>query len=146
MDAHYSSKHGTVSRSPFEMYMGFVDMRNFSRMLPKEATDKIDGIQTTFDTLDITVRGFNIGVKVESRVPYSLVEYSDNGAPFEFKASFHFDACPSDSARTDFHIELSADLNLMMKMMLGPKLQTALDQLVDGLVAASEGRMPDIKA
>ena len=31
----------------------------------------------------------------------------------------------------------------MMKMMLGSKLQQALDQVVDSLVAASEGRMPE---
>ncbi len=105
-------------------------MRNFSTMLPKEAIDGFESIQTTFDTLDITVRGFNIGIKVSGRVPYSLVEYSDNGAPFQFKASFHFDAYPSDGAKTDFHIEL----------------KSALDQLVDGLVPASEGHMPDIKS
>jgi len=145
MGASYKSKHGIVSRSPFEMYMGFVDMRNFSTMLPKEASDKLDDIQTTFDTLDVTVRGFNIGVKVDRRVPYSLIEYSDNGAPFEFKASFFFDAYPSDGMKTDIHIEIEADLNLMMKMMLGPKLQSALDQVVDGLASASEGNIPDFK-
>ena len=31
----------------------------------------------------------------------------------------------------------------MMKMMLGSKLKDGLDKVVDGLVAVSEGRMPD---
>ena len=31
----------------------------------------------------------------------------------------------------------------MMKMILGSKLQTGLDQVVDSLVAMSEGRIPE---
>ena len=46
--------------------------------------------------------------------------------------------------RTDFWIELDANLNFMMKTMLGSKVQDAIDKMVDGLVAASEGRMPDV--
>ena len=46
--------------------------------------------------------------------------------------------------RTDFWIDLDANLNFMMKTMLGGKLQQALDKMVDGLVDASEGRMPQM--
>mgnify|MGYP001541278931 FL=1 len=31
----------------------------------------------------------------------------------------------------------------MMKMMLGGKIREAMDRMVDGLVAMSEGRMPE---
>ena len=31
----------------------------------------------------------------------------------------------------------------MMKMMLGSKIQEGLDKIVDGLVAVSEGRIPE---
>ena len=31
----------------------------------------------------------------------------------------------------------------MMKMMLGGKIREAMNKMVDGLVAMSEGRMPD---
>ena len=58
-------------------------------------------------------------------------------------AALHFD--PSNMiGRTDFWIELDANLNFMMKTMLGSKVQDAIDKMVDGLVAASEGRMPDV--
>ena len=46
--------------------------------------------------------------------------------------------------RTDFWIELDANLNFMMKTMLGSKLQQGIDKMVDGLVDASEGRMPSM--
>jgi hypothetical protein len=54
----------------------------------------------------------------------------------------HFDAA-SDPYKTDFQIILDADLNFMMKTLLGGKLKDALDKVVDGLVAVSEGRMPE---
>ena len=53
-----------------------------------------------------------------------------------------FDAA-SDPYKTDFQIVLNADLNFLMKTLLGSKLQQALDKVVDSLVAVSEGRKPE---
>ena len=140
MTTDITSKHGIVSKSPFELYMAFVDMRNFLQMLPE---DKRQGVEADYDTLTMTVQGFKIGVMVKDRVPYSRIEFIDNGAPFAFGGSLHFDAVPDGSYRTDFHIEFHADFNLMMKMMLGGKIREAMDKVVDGLVSVSEGRMPE---
>ena len=139
MASQYTSKHGMVSKPPYELYLSFTDMRNFLNMLPE---DKKEGVTADFDTLDATVQGFHIGVKVKSRVPYSLIEVEDNGAPFRFSVALHFDAA-AEPAKTDFHIDLSAELNLMLKMVLGGKIQGALDKVVDALVDISEGRMPE---
>lgn len=134
------SKHGTVSRQPYELYMSFVDMQNFARMLPE---DKKDLIKADYDTLTATVQGFNIGVKVHERVPYSRIELVDYGAPFAFHIELHFDPSREDPCKTDFWIKAEADLNLMMKMMLSGKIRELLDKIVDGLVDASNGRMPE---
>ena len=134
------SKHGIVSRQPYELYMSFTDLSNFVKMLPE---DKRGSVQADYDTLTATVQGFNIGVKVHERVPYSRIELVDYGAPFAFHVVVHFDPAAEDPYKTDFHIFLEADLNLMMKMMLGGKIREALDKLVDGLVDASNGKMPE---
>ncbi len=140
MTTDITSKHGVVSKSPFELYMAFVDMRNFLLMLPE---DKRRGVEADYDTISMTVQGFKIGVMVKNRVPYSRIEFIDNGAPFAFSGSLHFDAVPDGTYHTDFHIEFHADFNLMMKMMLGGKIREAMDRVVDGLVSASEGRVPE---
>ena len=139
MSANYSSKHGIVSRPQAELYMAFTDMRNFLAMIPD---DKKQGVTADFDTISATVQGFTIGVKVTRREPYDYIELQDNGAPFKFMVSMHFDRT-DDPCKCDFHIDLLADLNLMMKMMIGGKLQEGLDKIVDGLVAVSEGRRPE---
>ena len=140
MTTQITSKHGQVSKQPAELYMAFVDMRNFLQFLPE---DKREGVVAEYDTISATVQGFKIGIMVKERTPYSRIEFIDCGAPFSFGGSLHFDSVPSDPSKTDFHIEFHADLNLMMKVMLGGKIKEGLDKVVDGLVAMSEGRMPE---
>lgn len=129
MAATYTSKHGIVAKSQAELYMAFADMRNFTMMLP---ADKKDMVTADYDTITVTVQNFNIGVRVSGRVPYSLIQMQDNGAPFNFGISMHFDQT-ADPYRTDFWIEVTADLNLMMKMMVGSKIQEGIDTIVDQL-------------
>jgi hypothetical protein len=139
MAVEIKSKRAVVSKAPYELYMLFVDMRNFVQMLPE---DKKAGVEADFDSIHASVQGFNIGVKVNDRVPYSKIVYEDDGAPFKFTMALHFDPA-SDPYKTDFQIVLDADLNFMMKTLLGSKLQDGLDKVVDALVAMSEGRIPE---
>ena len=136
---NYKSKRAVVSKAPYELYMAFVDMRNFMQFLPE---DKKEGVTADYDSIRATVQGFTIGVKVVDRVPYSKIVYEDDGAPFKFSLTLHFDPA-ADPYKTDFQIVLDADLNFMMKTLLGSKLQEGLDKIVDGLVAMSEGRVPE---
>ena len=134
------SKHGIVSRQPYELYMSFTDLTNFVRTLPE---DKQDLFRADMDTLSATVQGFNIGVKIHQRVPYSRIELVDYGAPFAFHIVVHFEPSTQDAFKTELWITLEADLNLMMKMMLAGKIQEALDKVVDGIVDASNGKKPE---
>ena len=137
MSAEYKSKHGIVSRPPYDLYMSFCDMRHFQQMLPE---DKKSSVEADFDTITATIQGFRIGVKVTGRCPYYMINLQDNDAPFHFGVTLHFDECQEH--KTDFWIEVMADLNIMMKAMVGGKIKDALDKIVDGLVDVSEGRMP----
>ena len=134
------SKHGIVSRQPYELYMSFTDLTNFVRTLPE---DKQELFRADMDTLSATVQGFNIGVKIHQRVPYSRIELVDYGAPFAFHIVVPFEPSTQDAFKTEFWITLEADLNLMMKMMLAGKIQEALDKVVDGIVDASNGKKPE---
>ena len=141
MTAHYTSKHGQVAKRPEELYMAFTDLRNFAQMVP---ADKVQAeIQADFDTLTVTVQGFRIGVRVDDREPYRLIRLGSTDSPVEFVGVLHFEpsALPD---RTDFWIDQDANLNFMMKTMLGGRIQQTIDKLVDGLVDASEGRMPQM--
>ena len=121
--------------------MAFTDLRNFAQMVPQGQLQA--EIQADYDTLSVTVQGFRIGVRVDEREPYRLIRLGSAESPVEFVGVLHFE--PSEiPGRTDFWIDLDANLNFMMKTMLGGKLQQAIDKMVDGLVDASEGRMPQM--
>lgn len=136
----YKSKTGIVSKAPYELYMSFVDMRNFTQMLPE---DKRDMVEADYDSITVNVQGMCIGAKVHQRIPYSYIELVDWGnSPIPFKVGLNFDSAGT-SNKTQFSVNVEAELNFMMKMMLGKKIQEALDKMVDGLVAVSEGRMPE---
>ena len=136
---NYKSKKAVVSKAPYELYMAFVDMRNFIQFLPE---DKKADVTADYDSIHASVQGFNIGVRVTDRVPYSRIAFADDGAPFKFALQMHFNPA-TDPYKTDFQIELDADLNFMMKTLLGSKIQGALDKVVDSLVDVSEGRVPE---
>ena len=137
MAAHYESKHGMVSIPAEQLYMSFTDLRTLAQAVPPAYRD---GVTADFDHLQATVQGFTIGVKVAERLPYSIIRLEDDGAPFHFSVTAHFDSVPGG---TDFSIEVDADLNFMMKAMLGGRIKDALDKAVDGLVAVSQGKRPE---
>lgn len=134
------SKHAVVSKAPEELYMAFTDMRNIVQFLPE---DKKEDVTADFDSITARIQGFTLGIKVLERTPYSRILYGDSGAPFKFSAVLHFDLVQGEPYKTDFHIDFSAELSMMMKMLIGSKLKDALDKVVDTLAAASEGRMPE---
>lgn len=140
MAVEIKSKRAVVSKAPYELYMVFADMRNLVNFLPE---DKKEGVEADYDTVHATVQGFGIGVKVSERVPYSRIDFEDDGAPFKFRLSMIFDAVAENPYKTDFGIKVDAELNFMMKALLGTKIKEALDKVVDAMVDISEGRMPE---
>ena len=135
-----NSKHRSVARAPYMLYMPFSDMRNFVAMLPE---DKRQGVEADYDSIRGTVQGFSVGVRVEERRPYSRIVYKDDGAPFQFTINICFDADGGNPDSTDFHIDIEADLNFMMKMLLGNKFQDAVDKMVDAVADMARGKMPE---
>lgn len=135
-----NSKHRSVARAPYMLYMPFSDMRNCVAMLPE---DKRQGVEADYDSIRGTVQGFSVGVRVEERRPYSRIVYKDDGAPFQFTINICFDADGGNPDSTDFHIDIEADLNFMMKMLLGNKLQDAVDKMVDAVADMAMGKMPE---
>lgn len=135
-----NSKHRSVARAPYMLYMPFSDMRNFVAMLPE---GKRQGVEADYDSIRGTVQGFSVGVRVEERRPYSRIVYKDDGAPFQFTINICFDADGGNPDSTDFHIDIEADLNFMMKMLLGNKFQDAVDKMVDAVADMAMGKMPE---
>lgn len=139
MTAHYESKHGIVSKNASELYMAFCDLRNFTQLT---GVNMGADITADYDNLSITVQGFKISVRIDERQPYNLIRIISTESPIEFVCALHFEPSVNFIGKTDFSIVLDANLNFMMKTMLGSKIQMGLDKAVDALVDMSEGKKP----
>lgn len=131
----------TVEQPSYVLYTAFSDMRNFVMALPP---DKKESVVATEDTIEGEVQGMRMGLKIAHKTPFSSLMFQNYGnTPFEFGITVFFDAL--DSYKTAFHIELNADLPMMVKMMIGGKLQDAVDQMTEQLGLAFSGKIDPSK-
>ena len=131
----------TVEQPSYVLYTAFSDMRNFVMALPP---DKKESVVATEDTIEGEVQGMRMGLKIAHKTPFSSLMFQNYGnTPFEFGITVFFDAL--DSYKTAFHIEVNADLPMMVKMMIGGKLQDAVDQMTEQLGHAFSGKIDPSK-
>ena len=116
-----------LKRPPMTIFSLFSDLSLLVQNVPEEYGDK--------DSVHIEYKGIKFGIVVDRREPFSLVVLKDDGQSFlPFTISFFMDPVGIDS--TLFHIELTAELNFMMKMMIGNKLQEMVDSITDQIEKA----------
>jgi len=127
-----------VVRQPSNVLFGlFSDLNNFTRNLPEGVLEKSE-IKSTTDTLLAKVQGFEMGIKVDERTPFSTIKYVQYGKSpiaFVFKVLLN----PVNEGETEFHLELEAELSGIFKMMLESKLQGAIDKVTDELEKGFNG-------
>ncbi len=148
-DTLLTSKTVLVDRQPVVLYSSLENLGTLVANLPE---DKRRSISATADTISASVQGFNLGVRVADRTPFSSVTFRQiDGSPVEFSLKAVFDSVddpsnPDADCKTNFHIELAAQLGGMLKMMLGGKLQKALDGIAQMIADAASGRDVNLPA
>ena len=120
----YISKQQQVLRPAEQIY---AVISRFDNLTPALA-DKVEEWQATED--------FTVKLRMEEREPgkYVKVVGDDGGVPMDF--AFWIQLQEVSAADTRLRLVLRIDLNMMMKMMIGNKLQGALDQIAEGIARA----------
>ena len=129
----YISKQQQIFRSAAQI---FPLISNFSLLTPAVA-DKVEEWQATEDTCSFRVKGFTVGLQIVERVENKHIKImgaDNNGVPVDF--SFWIQLHEVSSNDTRIRMVLHAELNTMMKMMIGSKIQGGLDKAVEGLAMA----------
>lgn len=133
----YKSKTVTVNRSAEDIFRALTDLERFKAMIPSTYADqvKIEG-----NKIISSYAGFNLIVALTSSAPYTEVVYSGVETPFPFSVTFNIEEIvPAFSS--EFSIKVDAELNFMMKTLLGSKIKEYLDKAV---TAFSEGGIPTV--
>ena len=128
----YESKQCQIFKSAAQI---FPFISNFNLLTPAVA-DKVEEWQATEDTCSFKVKGFTVKLRMVDKVFGKHVKISgdDDGVPidFAFWIQLH-EVTPTD---TRIRMVLHCELNMMMRMMIGSKIQGGLDKAVEGLAMA----------
>ena len=106
-------------------------------MLNPALQDKVEEWTATEDRCSFKVKGFNVALMIEERVENKHVKITgdpSSGVPIDF--SFWIQLHEVSDNDTRIRMVLHAELNMMMRMMIGSKIQGGLDKAVEGLAMA----------
>ncbi|MCQ2165996.1 MAG: hypothetical protein MJY49_01015 [Bacteroidales bacterium] len=125
----YKSKTVTVNAAPMALFNRFTDLDALLAAVPEQQRNDIS---VEGDTLRVSYGGFTIAVKIIEKTPFSRIRVADLEAPFHFTVTINL-RNGELPLQTELDIELSADLNFMMKALIGGRIQEFLDKAVTAI-------------
>ena len=128
-DVEKYESHQVVIRKPEALiYTVLSDFINFSPALEGKVEDwKVEG-----DSCSFKVKGITAGMKIVDRIPSNTIKTEgDQSSPMPFTFWIQLKQVSVDDTR--MRLTLHAKLNMMMKMMLGKKLQEGINKMADSI-------------
>ena len=132
----YESKQVQIRRPASQIYAMASRFDNFTPVLK----DRVEEWQATEDTCSFKVKGFNVALRIEERVEnkhIKIIGDPSSGVPIDF--SFWIQLHEVSETDTRIRMVLHAELNMMMRMMIGGKIQEAMDKMAEQIAAALNG-------
>ena len=106
-------------------------------MLTPALQDKVEEWSATEDTCSFKVKGFTLKLRIAERAANRHVKITgDDGSGVPVDFAFWIQLHQVSDTDTRIRMVLHAELNMMMRMMIGGKIQGGLDKAVEGLAAA----------
>jgi carbon monoxide dehydrogenase subunit G len=127
----YESHQRQIFKPAEMIYAALADFNNFTPVV----ADKVDDWRVEGDTCSFKVKGFTVSLRMAEKVPGRLVKIeASDSSPFGFTLWIQMkEVAPAD---TRIRLVLHAEMNMMIKMMVGKKIQPGLDAMVDQLATS----------
>lgn len=124
----YESKQRQVTK-PAAMIYNFIS--DFTIFTPA-VQDKVEEWSATPDECSFKVKGMRVGLRIIEREENKHVKITGGeGVPMDF--TFWIQMKEVAECDTRIRMVLHAEMNFAIKMMVGKKIQPALDQMVDAI-------------
>ncbi|MCQ2229150.1 MAG: SRPBCC family protein [Bacteroidales bacterium] len=130
METKYESAIKVVTNSASVIYNKLADFQNFNGVIPQ---DKVQNWEATRDTCRFSIDNMGeIGLRIADREENACVKYTADGATrFNFNIWVQMKEVEPYNSR--IKVTLKADLNPMIKMMVGSQLQKFVDMLAESI-------------
>lgn len=134
-DMKYTSKQVQIFKPASMIFNTLSSFDNFSSFLG----DKVQGWSAHDNRCTFEMRGIKIGLRFDELVPNSIIKIvGDDGAtPFPFTMWIQLkemsEGVDHSVAQVDtrLRIVIDVELNMMMKMLIGGKIQGAIDSIAE---------------
>ena len=129
--AEYRSKKVTVKAPRAVVFAKASDMDGFFNAVPEQYRGDItigNGV------LRVSYAGVTIAIRQSESIPCDKVSYTDVESPFHFTVSLLMSDA-EEPAHTCLEIVMDADLNFMMRSLLGSRIQEFLDKIALSVAA-----------
>ncbi len=127
----YESKQQQIRRSAEQIYTALASFSNFTPML----ADRVEEWQATDDECSFKVKGMKMALRIVDREQNKTIKIQgaeSNPMDFTFWLQLK-EVAPYD---TRMRIVVHAELNMMMRMIIGKKIQGAVDQMAEAIANA----------
>lgn len=138
----YTSKIGKINKSDKLIYTFLTDFNNLKSVMP---ADKVKDFEATEDTCKFNIDGVGqAGLKIIEKEPYKLIKLTSDGkSPFSFFFWIQLKPIEESENTTAIRLTIDANLNPMMKMMVGKHLQKGIDAIVDQITVFFNEKVKD---
>lgn len=111
----------------------FESLSKFSNFTPM-LQDKLDEWSATDDNCSFKVKGFNLKLVMSDKEHNKLIKVSGDEMPFEFY--FWIQLHQVSDFDTRMKLTIHAKLNMMLKMMIGKKLENGINDMAKQIADA----------
>ena len=125
----YTSRQQQIRRPAQQIY---TVVSRFDNLTPAVA-DKVEEWQATEDTCSFKAKGFTVKLRMAEKEEPKLIKIvgDDGGVPMDFAFWLQLKEVAPDDTR--MRLVLHIELNMMMRMMVGSKLQEAVDKISEAV-------------
>ena len=117
-----------VNKSDQNVFSFISDFNNFVHLMPPEIKD----LKVTQNECSFSIQGMpTIHLKIEEKVPYTLVKMASEDGKLNFGLNCHLEYIDQSYCYAQFTFD--AELNSMMKMMVQKPLTNFLNALIEKL-------------
>lgn len=128
----YESKQQQILMPAEAVYAAISRFDNLTPALK----DRVEEWQADENHCSFKAKGFTVKLQIIDKVAPKFVKITgdDGGIPVDF--NFWIQLHSVSECDTRIRLVVHADLNMMMRMMIGGKIKPALDQIVEGIATS----------
>lgn len=128
----YTSKQVVINQNDSTIFHVLSNFENFTPIL----AHRVEGWEATQDHCSFKAKGITLKLHMSERTPSSTIKVvaQDNGSPIPF--TFWVQLKSQEPMDTRLRLVMDVELSMMMKMMIGSKLQGAIDSIAEQIAEA----------